>query len=191
MLAAALLAVAALAAPAGAEVFRCKAADGKLSYQDTPCPKSSSETALPLVPRSNPAGDREVFGRPAELVKTQGQPAPPPPPEPKCSLIDEDEQQVLSARRAAVQELAKRYKEDDAARFSATRYARLKCDDGSERLFACGKVDARNAQGAYAGDRSWLFAVTDKGNVGWVEEAPGPSNARMRAALAQCMEMGR
>ena len=46
-----LLILAALAADAGAqEFFRCTAPDGKVTYQQAPCPKASTETKVDATP---------------------------------------------------------------------------------------------------------------------------------------------
>lgn len=61
---------AALATPAGAEIFRCTSPDGAVSYQQAACPASSAARVVDVpssYPNADPAQRQQLFAREAAL----------------------------------------------------------------------------------------------------------------------------
>lgn len=60
------VAVVSYASSVGAAVYKCTGADGKVAYQDAPCPASTSEQALKAkTPPPAPAPQKAAAGKPA------------------------------------------------------------------------------------------------------------------------------
>ena len=85
MIARALVLLACFAAAAAADpVFKCRDADGRLSYQDKPCPPGTDQPApviapAPLVDPNAAPPVAPPASRPADDVAPAYHPAPPPP----------------------------------------------------------------------------------------------------------------
>ncbi|XZG69518.1 DUF4124 domain-containing protein [Chitinibacteraceae bacterium HSL-7] len=90
----AMLCMAALAAPAAAQIYKCRGANGQLTYSDQPCKGGKSEAmkengsvstiVVPPAPKATPTPVPVVTPTPAKV----------PTPEPQVKKVDPDARMV-------------------------------------------------------------------------------------------------
>jgi hypothetical protein len=110
----------------------------------------------------------------------------------KCSAVRDPESTAASVRAGAKRAVTANLKDPDSARFQTIVYAHVRCDDGSDRVLACGRMNARNSYGGYTGYKFWLFVPGNTEKTTWSEDEvlTSPTSAKMVDWLALCTKHG-
>jgi hypothetical protein len=180
-----LLALALAVTAAQAQIYKCKGADGRTTYQSAPCPNTKPAAAAAAAPVPAPARSNEPYDDPYAPQNASKRPTLVPPPVAR-SREDSSAQRATTTSTArsappTPQERAAQYERDRTTQAMQQDVARLKAQERSNEC-----AHAQQQLGVNREERP-IYHYDAAGNKVYTEDkdrAQSLANAQQRVAQA-------